>query len=62
VANAAAEGRVGLHALPAEDARVVTVLVRRRDAFLSMALSRFIDTARTLLPQGAKPAPRRNRR
>src|SRR5207253_11196779 len=43
VARAEAEGRVVLHVLPANDARVETVLVRRRDAFVSTALSRFIE-------------------
>lgn len=46
VAKAAAEGRVALHALPRDEARVDTVLVRRRDAFVSTALSRFIEVAR----------------
>ncbi|HEV2438524.1 MAG TPA: LysR family transcriptional regulator [bacterium] len=45
VARAEAEGRVALHALAAEDARVEIVLVRRRDAFVSTALARFIDIA-----------------
>jgi LysR family transcriptional regulator, cell division regulator len=46
VARAEAEGRVALHALPADEARVETVLVRRRDVFVSTALSRFIEIAR----------------
>jgi len=60
VARAATEGRVALHTLPAREARVPTVLVRRTDAFLSTALSRFIETARCHLatPQPA-PAPAR---
>jgi LysR family transcriptional regulator, cell division regulator len=56
VARAHAEGRVALHALAPEEARVQTVLVRRRDAFTSAALSRFIALARELL---TKDAPRR---
>jgi LysR family transcriptional regulator, cell division regulator len=36
-------GRVAIHALPAEQARVTTVFVRRRDAFLSSALARFLE-------------------
>ncbi len=48
-ARAAAEGRVALHALPPDEARVETVLVRRRDAFVSTALSRFIEVARQRL-------------
>lgn len=65
VAEAAAEGRVTLHALPAHEARVPTVLVRRADAFVSTALSRFIETARRQLavPRSAAAAakPRRRR-
>jgi DNA-binding transcriptional LysR family regulator len=58
VAKAAAEGRVALHALPAREARIPTVLVRRADAFLSTALSRFIDTARRhLVTPRPVPAP-----
>jgi LysR family transcriptional regulator, cell division regulator len=45
VAAAAAEGRVALHPLPPQDARAETVLVRRRDAFASSALLRFIEKA-----------------
>ena len=45
VAAAAAEGRVALHALPPEEARAETMLVRRKDAFASSALLRFIETA-----------------
>jgi DNA-binding transcriptional LysR family regulator len=61
VAQAAAEGRVALHALPAREARVPTVLVRRTDAFLSTALSRFIETARRHLAT-PRPLPARARR
>ncbi len=60
VAKAAAEGRVALHALPAREARVPTVLVRRADAFLSTALSRFIETARRHLAT-PRPVPARAR-
>ena len=49
VARAAAEGRVALHALPKAKARVETVLVRRRDAFISTALTRFIEIAQETL-------------
>lgn len=49
VARAAAEGRVALHALPKAKARVETVLVRRRDAFISTALARFIEIAQEAL-------------
>jgi DNA-binding transcriptional LysR family regulator len=46
VGRAEAEGRVALHALSADEARVEIVLVRRRDAFVSTALSRFIEITR----------------
>ncbi|HVM79890.1 MAG TPA: LysR substrate-binding domain-containing protein [Stellaceae bacterium] len=45
VARAAADGRVRLHDLPRARARVETVLIRRRDAFSSTALGRFIEVA-----------------
>ncbi len=45
VARAASEGRVALHSLPRDEARVETMLVRRRDAFVSKALQHFIDLA-----------------
>jgi DNA-binding transcriptional LysR family regulator len=38
-------GRVSLHALPAVDARVDTVFIRRRDAFSSCALKAFLVCA-----------------
>lgn len=46
VTAAARDGRVALHALPQGDAAVATVFVRRRDAFVSSALSAFLDHAR----------------
>jgi DNA-binding transcriptional LysR family regulator len=39
-------GLVGLHPIPPEQARVVIVLVRRRDAFMSSAMARFADACR----------------
>jgi DNA-binding transcriptional LysR family regulator len=39
------EGRVALHALPPEEARVETVFVRRRDAHRSSALGAFLALA-----------------
>lgn len=38
-----AAGRVALHTLPPEQARVTTLFVRRRDAFVSTALARFVE-------------------
>lgn len=46
VARAASEGRVALHTLPRDEARVETMLVRRRDVFVSKALQYFIELAR----------------
>ncbi|MBI3451556.1 MAG: LysR family transcriptional regulator [Rhodospirillales bacterium] len=40
------DGRVAIHELPAADARVDTVFIRRRDAFASSALAAFLDCAR----------------
>ena len=57
VAAAAAEGRVALHTLPPEEARAETVLVRRRDAFTSSALLRFIETASEVWSEKANGKP-----
>jgi LysR family transcriptional regulator, cell division regulator len=43
---AARAGRVALHELPPNEARVATLFIRRRDAFVSSALSAFLDFAR----------------
>ncbi len=50
LAQARREGRVAVHQLPAAEARVETLFIRRRDAFASSALEAFLDCAR--------PAPR----
>ena len=60
VARAARDGRVALHRLPSQVARIDTVLIRRRDIFLSTALARFIEIARKQL--GNVRAARRGRR
>jgi DNA-binding transcriptional LysR family regulator len=39
-------GRVSLHRLPPADARVTTVFIHRREAYLSSALRAFLDHAR----------------
>ena len=39
------EGRVAVHELPLADSRVDTVMVRRRDAFVSSALAAFLQCA-----------------
>jgi DNA-binding transcriptional LysR family regulator len=61
VAKAKAEGRVALHTLPPGEARVETVLVRRSDAFVSTALSRFIEVAREHLTGSASGGGARGR-
>jgi DNA-binding transcriptional LysR family regulator len=60
VSRAAAEARVALHALPADDARVEILLIRRHDAFISAALARFIEITREhlALPLDAGSAAR----
>ena len=40
------EGRVAVHALPPAEARVDTVFIRRRDGFVSSALTAFLERAR----------------
>ncbi|HKX10485.1 MAG TPA: LysR substrate-binding domain-containing protein [Stellaceae bacterium] len=60
VARAARDGRVALHRLPSQEARIDTVLIRRRDSFLSTALARFIEIVREQL--GKVPATRSRRR
>jgi DNA-binding transcriptional LysR family regulator len=40
------QGRIVAHRLPAADARVTTVFAKRRDAFVSTALQRFLEHAR----------------
>jgi hypothetical protein len=63
---------VALHALPAREAKVETMLVRRRDGFVSTALMRFIETAQKISEvekprkaaamRGKQQAPRSARR
>jgi LysR family transcriptional regulator, cell division regulator len=56
VETAAQDGRVALHALPAAEAEVDTVLIRRRDAFVSSALAAFLASARVAEPARAAAA------
>ncbi|WP_454689427.1 LysR family transcriptional regulator [Achromobacter aloeverae] len=60
VAEAAKAGRVSLHRLPAQQARVETLFVRRQDAYVSSALTAFLDILRVLhkrpATRAAKPA------
>ena len=43
------QGHIAAHTLPPRTARVATVFVRRRDAFVSTALQRFLERARQLV-------------
>jgi DNA-binding transcriptional LysR family regulator len=61
VAKAESEGRVALHKLPSEAARIETVLIRRHDIFVSTALGRFIEISRKHL-SGASAARNGQRR
>jgi DNA-binding transcriptional LysR family regulator len=45
------DGRVAVHSLPPEEARVDTVFIRRGDAFMSSALTAFLKMARPVLAQ-----------
>ncbi len=47
VARAARNGEVALHTLPPDEAMVDTLLIRRRDGYMSSALSAFMDSFRT---------------
>jgi DNA-binding transcriptional LysR family regulator len=47
VAKAWQEGRIAIHELPPKKAQVDTVFVRRADAYVSSAMSAFLDVART---------------
>jgi DNA-binding transcriptional LysR family regulator len=58
VTRAAREGRVALHRLPPKEARIDTVLIRRRDIFVSTALARFIEIARDRLGTAARSTAR----
>jgi DNA-binding transcriptional LysR family regulator len=46
VESAAREGRVAVHALPRDEAKVDTVFIRRHDAFISSALAAFLSHMR----------------
>jgi DNA-binding transcriptional LysR family regulator len=51
------DGRVAMHRIPAGEAQVETVFIRRRDGFLSSALAAFLDSARAAQPSRGKIAP-----
>jgi DNA-binding transcriptional LysR family regulator len=44
------EGRIAIHDLPRAEARVDTLFIRRRDAFVSSALTAFLDCASVEVP------------
>jgi hypothetical protein len=46
IGSAWRDGRVAIHAMPAEEAFVDTVFIRRRDGFMSSALTAFLSLAR----------------
>ena len=48
------EREIRVHALPAEEGRVETSFIRRRDGFVSSALEAFLDSARATLPAAAE--------
>ncbi|MGH2383087.1 MAG: LysR family transcriptional regulator [Candidatus Limnocylindria bacterium] len=52
VQPAAATGRVAVHELPPDQARVATVFIRRRDRFVSSALTEFLAVARRHYVEG----------
>jgi DNA-binding transcriptional LysR family regulator len=54
--SATRDGRVALHALPAAEAEVDTVFIRRHDAFVSSALAAFLAHIRPLEPVQADAA------
>jgi len=47
VAKARREGRIAIHELPSKQAQVDTLFVRRADAYVSSAMSAFLDIARS---------------
>jgi DNA-binding transcriptional LysR family regulator len=47
VEGALRQGRIAAHPLPQREARVTTVFAKRRDGFVSTALRRFLECART---------------
>ncbi|GAA4331453.1 LysR family transcriptional regulator [Pigmentiphaga soli] len=55
VAAAAKSGRVAVHRLPAQQARVQTLFIRRRDGYVSSALAAFLEMARRSR-RGGQPA------
>lgn len=51
-------GKISIHKLPREVARVQTLFIRRRDAYVSSAMAEFLEMARRLYrTSNAKPVP-----
>lgn len=59
VDQARRERRISVHPLPAQEARVETVFIHRKDVFITSALDAFVKCARRNGNNGAKPAARR---
>jgi DNA-binding transcriptional LysR family regulator len=56
VAAAWREGRVAVHDVAPEDARVDTLFVRRRDVYASTAITAFLEIARPVAAPALVPA------
>ena len=54
--RAAQNGKLGIHALPRDKALVPTMFIRRQDALMSAALSRFLECALDCASAAAAPA------
>jgi DNA-binding transcriptional LysR family regulator len=54
VARALSAGGIAVHALPAREARVETMFIRRGDGFVSTALAAFLDFARAPVAAAAE--------
>ena len=61
VQAAAEDGRVAVHDLPADHARVSTVFIRPKDRFVSSALTAFVASARTHYADAGADQPNRAR-
>jgi DNA-binding transcriptional LysR family regulator len=56
--RASQSGKLGIHALPRDEALVPTMFIRRRDAAMSAALSRFLECALACASLTAATGPR----
>jgi DNA-binding transcriptional LysR family regulator len=55
--RASQNGKLGIHALPRDEALVATMFIRRRDAVMSAALSRFLECALACASVAAASTP-----